>query len=303
MRTLATCITTLLIGLTLTAQADDLPHRDDFTMNAIGGGDFRAYVMDHVAEDDGWAQAMRTLGVLHNHMHEMMTQFAHHAMEETDQGERVPGFEQRISGGEWSDYRAALEENADTGSWPDMVQITEIMHDRVHHMMVSAVFYDHASRQRDADLEGDYLDGRAPHPQRDTLPEAASLKVEFPAPDAFRERVWRDPIDGERWHAALQKVTVFEVLLQDLMTQFAQYGMAKLDSACRPPEGASRVSGEDWSAYADRVSACEETEWQHLVRITGLAHDRVQHMALALLRYDAERHDRETPEAMDPTGQ
>ncbi|MCK8515704.1 hypothetical protein M0534_05105 [Methylonatrum kenyense] len=266
------------------AAAETLPHRDDFKMNSIGGGDFRDYVMEHVSEDDGWAQLMQTIGVLHNHMHEIMSDFARHARDETGD-DQVPAFGTRISGGQWSDYRAGLEDAETEGPWRDLVQITEIMHDRVHHMMVSAVFYDQVSRQRDLDLE-ELLGERAPHDQADTLPAADTLAVNGMAGTEFRRHVWTADFEEPLRHAMMQKVTVFDSMMDDVMTQLAQYGLGKLERDCRPPDFGSRMNTSSWANYAERVSACEEEQWQDLVLVTGLARDRIDHMLSKLHAYD-----------------
>ncbi|MCC5811007.1 MAG: hypothetical protein JJU06_11590 [Ectothiorhodospiraceae bacterium] len=286
----------LILSFALTATAfgqtgEDLAHRDDFTMNAISGGDFRGYVSDAVVEDDIWGHSMRTLGVFHNHMHELMSEYARHAAEEMG-SEHVPEFENRISGGEWTDYRRNLEDAGDTSAWADFVQVTEIMHDRVHHAMYTSALYDMKTRDRDVDL-ADYVGDRAPHDQADTIPERSDLAMDYASSDAFRLLVWDYDFEGERLHAAMQKMTVFDNMLSDLMTQWAFHGASKDDEACRPPEFDSRISGEQWSAYAERVADCDDETWRDLVRITELMHDRIHHMMHAVMIHDGGAHGRE----------
>ena len=281
---------TVLAALAATsAIGDELPHRDDFRMNSISGGDFRQYVLEHIVEDDGWAHSQQTLGVLHNHMHETMTELARYGRE-TGDAEAVPDFNRRLSGGQWSDYLAALEDRDGDRRWHALVQLTDIMHDRVHHMMVSAVLYDVASRQREVDLDA-LLADRMTFDQTETLPER---DLDGPPPitgQAFRKAVWSTEFDHPHLHAAMQYMAAFDVLMDDVMTQLAQYGMAKADETCRPPRLTSRMTREDWTAYVDRVTACEDEAWQHLVIVAGRARERLSQTMAALLQYS----DVETP--------
>lgn len=291
--TSALVVAALGLAFTVTAFAqtgDDLAHRDDFSMNSISGGDFRDYVSDAITEDDAWGHSMRTLGVFHNHMHELMSEYARHAAHEMG-SDHVPDFENRISGGEWTDYRKNLEDAGETSAWADFVQITEIMHDRVHHAMYTSALYDQKTRDRDVDL-ADYVGDRAPHDQADTIPERADLDMGYASSDAFRSLVWSYDFEGERLHAAMQKMTVFDNMLSDLMTQWAFHGATMDDEACRPPEFGSRISGAQWSEYADRVTDCSDDAWRDLVRITELMHDRIHHMMHAVMIHDGEAHDR-----------
>lgn len=276
----------LALGLTLAGSAagEPLPHRDDLQMNGIGGGDFRDYVMEHVDGDDGWSRLMQTIGVLHNHMHGTMGDFARHARDEVGDGQ-VPPFDTRISGGQWSDYRAALEDADSEGPWPEHVQVTEIMHDRIHHMMVSAVFYDQASRQRELDLE-ELLGERAPYAQSDTLPATDAPGLDGKHGEDFRRHVWTSDFDEPLRHAMMQKVTVFDSMMDDVMTQLAQYGLGKLEQACRPPDFGSRMNSTGWGNYADRIDDCDEELWRDLVLVTALARDDIDRMMQTLYAYD-----------------
>ena len=295
MRFFNSTLSVVAIGLTLTITtahaSDDLAHRDDFTMNSISGGDFRNYVSDMITEEDTWAHSMRILGVFHNHMHELMSEFAWHAADEKG-SEHVPSFDNRISGGEWTQYRKNLEDAGEESAWANFVQITEIMHDRVHHAMYTAALYDHKTRGRSVTLS-DYVGNRAPHDQVDTIPERADLDMDYASSDAFRSLVWTHEFEGERLHAAMQKMTVFDTMLVDLMTQWAFHGAAMEEEACRPPAFDSRITGAQWSEYARQVSDCSNETWRDLVRITELMHDRIHHMMHTVMVHDAEVHDRE----------
>jgi hypothetical protein len=147
----ASAAITLAIGIAAPALAEVIPHRDDFVMNSIGGGDYRDYVLTYLDADDGLYVPMRTLGTLHNTMHQMMTELAIYARDDRDD-EHVPDIGDRISGGDWTDYRKALEEAGEEGAWMDFVHVVEVMHDRVHHPMYKSVVYDFATMAREADL-------------------------------------------------------------------------------------------------------------------------------------------------------
>lgn len=89
-----------------------LDHRDHYEMDSISGGAFRDYTSEHVTEDDRWARSMRTFGSFHNFMHELMSSMARYGRGERDEADLMPDFDQRISGGQWRDYRNALEAEA-----------------------------------------------------------------------------------------------------------------------------------------------------------------------------------------------
>jgi len=110
-------------------------------MDSISGGNFRDYVSTHITETDRWALSMRTFGSFHNFMHELMTQLVRHGESAHPERGEVPDFTNRISGGQWGDYRQALEDAGDGSPWYEFVRITEIMHDRIHHMMYKLMAY------------------------------------------------------------------------------------------------------------------------------------------------------------------
>ena len=199
----------ITVIVSLPALAQPTPHRDDFQMNSISGGDFRNYITDVITEDDLWANSMRTLGNFHNLMHEMMSELVYYDAKEMDGRDLVPDFENRISGGEWTDYRENMEARDISSPWMDFVHITEIMHDRFHHVMYKSTLYDLHAKGRDADLD-DYIgEGRAPYTTEETMPNRDELVLHSVSADEFREFVWHGDYDGPRLHTSLQKMTVF----------------------------------------------------------------------------------------------
>jgi len=270
--------------------AQEQPHRDQFRMNFIGGGDFRSYVSDVVTEDDLWAHSMRTLGTFHNLMHEMMSDLARHDAEEMDGSDRVPDFHTRISGGEWTEYRQNLEERGLESTWRDLVQATEIMHDRVHHAMFKATAYDWRTRSRPV-VMADYLRDARIHDFESMVPAAHELRMEHVAQDDFRSLVWHADVGAARLHAGLQQMLVFNHMLYDLLDQWARYGAGKEQEACRPPPYTVRVDGAEWGEYARRVQQCDDAAWRELVQVAGLMQQRVHHMMYRTTRHVAEMHE------------
>jgi len=273
------------------AGSDGLTHREDFTMNAVGGGDLRDYVSEVVTEDDPWATSMRTLGTFHNLMHLMMTEMARYDAVHMTGAHRVPDFGARISGGDWTDYREAMEQAGDESSWREVVQVTEIMHDRVHHAMYKAVVHDHQSRDRDVDLSR-YMRRDVPHPSEQTIPPEGTLTLPFISEDAFRELVWHTDFEQQHLYSSMQTMMVFANVLSDLMTQWANHGNAEKFDACRPPVFQGRIDGAQWAAYAARVSDCDQQSWRQLVQVTGLMHDRIHHMMHVMADHVAREHER-----------
>ncbi len=274
------------------AAQERLDHRGDFRMNSISGGDFRQYISDHVHEDDRWGRAMRMFGTFHNHMHVMMTDLALYGAERLGDEDRVPDFENRISGGEWGDYREALEEDGVESLWRDFVQVTEIMHDRVHHAMYKSIVYDRVSRQRDADLD-DYIgEGRAPYPPGETVLRTDQVRTERVSRDRFREFVWHGDFEDRHFHSAMQAMVVFDEMLYTLMTDWAEHGAGKVEAECRPLEVGARITRAGWHEYASRVERCGEEEWRHLVQVTALMHDRIHHMMHRVMLHDEAAHAR-----------
>jgi len=283
----------LMFAPALVKAQERLDHREDFRMNSIAGGDFRDYISDHVHEGDRWGHAMRMFGSFHNHMHEMMTALALYGAEKLGDADRIPGFDNRISGGEWSEYRENLEEDGIESAWGNFVQITEIMHDRVHHAMYKSTVYDHVSRGLDADLDQYIGEERAPYPPGETVLRADQVRVEFVSLDRFREFVWHRDFENRHFHGAMQKMIVFDELLYTLMTDWATHGAEKTEAACRPPEVGARISRAQWHEYASRVDDCREGHWRHFVQTVALMHDRIHHMMYLAMLHDAQAHDRE----------
>jgi hypothetical protein len=272
---------------------EPLDHRADFRMNSISDGDFRAYVSDHIHEDDRWGHAMRMFGTFHNHMHEMTTHLALYSAEGLGDGHRIPNFENRISGGEWGDYRESLEVDGVESNWRDFVQITEIKHDRVHHAMYKAVGYDRVSRNQDADLDSYIGDDRAPYSPGKTVLRWSKVNNEYVPMGRFRDFVWGRDFGDRHLHAAMQAMMVFDEVLYALMTDWAEHGARKDEAACRPPEFGARITRSGWRGYAERVEGCREAEWRHLIQAGALMHDRIHHMMYRIMRHDAAEHDRE----------
>lgn len=274
-----------------------LDHRDDFKMNSVGGGDFRDYISDNVHEDDLWAHSMRTFGTFHNHMHELMTLLAHYDSEELGGGEQVPSFHQRISGGQWSRYRQNLEASPhEHATWQEFVQIMEVMHDRVHHAMYNAMVYDNASRNRGVDVLRYADEERAPYASAEMMeqiiPARDEINVETICRDTIRSFVWNYEFEGERMHAAAQSFIVFDVMLHDLLHQWAEYGATMDGAECRPPHLGVRMTREDWWAYAEQMEACGEKPWRDFVRVAAVMNERISHMMYMLVQHDAAMHDR-----------
>jgi len=264
-----------------------LDHRDDFRMNSISGGDFRDYISQNVGEADRWGHAMRMFGTFHNQMHEMMTELALYGAEHLGDRGRIPEFENRISGGEWGDYRENLEQAGVESPWRHFVQITEIMHDRVHHAMYKATVYDRVSRARAVDLDRYIGEDRAPYPPGETVLRAEQVNTEFVPIDRFREFAWHRDFEDRHFHSAMHGMIAFDEMLYTLMTDWAAHGAQKPEAACRPPEFGARITPAQWHQYAERVEGCGEREWRHFVQVVALMHDRIHHMMHRVMIHDA----------------
>ena len=262
---------------------DRLDHRSDFIMDSISGGNFRDYVSAHITEDDRWARSMRTFGSFHNFMHELMTQMVRHGENEHPERGEVPDVTNRISGGQWSDYRQALEDAGDNSPWYELVRITEIMHDRVHHAMARSLLHDHDARNRDADpedyLRGDILD------YGEGIPAAGERTVNRVSLDEFREWAWRYDADTPELHSSVQQMVVFAHMLDDLLHQWLAYGQELVDEGCRPADGSQALRGAAWPRYAEQVDGCGDPQWRELVLVGDLMRDRIHHMMYKLMAY------------------
>lgn len=252
-----------------------LDHREDFEMESISGGDFRSYVSDIITEEDRWAYSMQTLGNFHNLMHEMMSHIARHGKEERSEN-HIPDFQQRISGGQWTEIREGLEKEGVQSSWQELVQIAEIMHDRVHHAMAKSVLYDHEINGRGSD-PADYLRTDPMDPEI-AIPGTDKLNYNFISQKEFREMVWEYEIEEDYKHAAFQSAAIFNHMLYDLLNQWAVIGSEHVDPACRPPENITRFTSQGWTDYASKVEGCGDRTWAELVMISNLMKNRIHHM-------------------------
>jgi hypothetical protein len=272
----------LFPGTSMSEDNERRMNQRDNVMDSMSGGDFRTYIEKYIREDDPWAQSMRTFGSFHNFMHELMTAMARHgAMERGD--DTVPEFEHRISGGKWRNYREALEKTGEQSLWSDLVQITGVMHDRVHHAMVRAVVYDRGARGREVDLS-EYV-RNAPLPAGKNVPAEQNRRIQFTSLNEFRELVWNYDAERRHWHSAMQQAVVFAHMLDDLLTQWLVYGAEHSDSACQPSEAAYRQRGLAWPEYVQRIADCEDEHWRELVQIAGLMRDCIHHMLYFMASY------------------
>jgi hypothetical protein len=277
-----------LLGCMLAAGAQAKPdspldHRDDYQMDSISGGEFRNYISAHIVEDDPWARSMRTFGSFHNHMHELMTRMARHGAQERGDGDRVPSFTHRISGGGWASYRQALEDAGDDSAWYELVRITEIMHDRVHHAMARSLMRDSTARNRDVDLS-DYLRGE-PLAYGEGIPAEDARRLSEVSLDEFREMAWRYDSESRYLHESVQSMIVFAHMLDDLLTQWLDYGEGLTAEGCQPSAGLKAQRGEGWPQYVSTISACEEDDWSEFVEVAGLMRDRIHHTMYKMTVY------------------
>lgn len=272
-----------LVGMPVYADSDRLDHRDDYAMDSLSGGAFRDYISEHIVEEDDWAHAARTFGSFHNFMHEMMTTMARHAVEERGD-ERFGEVGQRVSGGDWRNYRKALEADGDSGAWAELVQVTEIMHDRVHHAMARTVILDQARNERDADL-ADYLRGEPLEPGGEGVPDIDALNHRTVSLDEFRQFAWQHDTDHRHWHGAVEQLNAFAVQLDDLLAQWIAVGSAHAEPTCRPPAAVAGGRGEVFTDYAAAIVPCPDADWRELVEVASLMRDRIHHMLYKAVHY------------------
>jgi hypothetical protein len=276
-------ILAVAISISGPASAQELDHREDYRMNSVSGGNFRDYVTENIDEEDLWARSMQKLGTFHNLMHEMMSDLARYG-EMNGKGDLVPDFGVRISGGDWGQYRKNKEEAGIESEWHDFVRITEIMHDRVHHVMYNTLVYDNESRDRGLDMD-DYTGGRPVYPADQVFPEPQEVNVTIISPDDFREFVWHTNFEDFHLHSALQKMQVFSEMMYDLMDLWARYAGQLDQEACSPPDYDGQVTGAEWDRYSSRIMMCNDDNWRDLVRSVNLMHDRISHMNYMIVRY------------------
>jgi len=256
-------------------QTEGLDHRDDFEMESISGGDFRDYVSTHIIEADAWAYSMQTLGNFHNHMHEMMSDIAKYAREDIGE-DYVPHFDLRISGGEWTTFRENLEKNNPHSGWLELVQITEIMHDRVHHVMAKALIYD--SEIRDRDVQTDEYLRTDPLPSEIGIPSQESLQLNRVSQNEFREFAWNAELESDYQHASIQKMAIFNHLLYDLLNQWSEISLRHEFVECRPQSVRFRVDNESWTTLSNQMNRCDDITLKELVQISELMKNRIHHM-------------------------
>lgn len=294
--TLAAALAVLLVstpqGAAAQAAVADQPHRSDFVMNFVGGDDFRGWVSAREEEDTRWVQSLRTLGDLHNQMHEFMTELAWHHGEEAGGEELVPEVDTRISGGDWTEYRRALEQSPDAGvAAPTearlrhaLVQVVEIMHDRVHHVMFKALARDEALGHGDETLADLVQEGRG-YLHEETLPGEGRSRTEWASPEEFRELQQTTSVSDPHLDEAFRLMADFDDHLHDLMEAWARIGAEMDEAACQPPEYDGRISGHAWHAYHERAADCSDPSWRELVTVTALMHDRIRHMMVRMAAY------------------
>jgi len=258
--------------------AQDPPHRDQFRMNSISGGDFRDYISDHITEDELWAYSMLTFGSFHNMMHEMMTELVLYDKEQLDGETRLPDFDERISGGQWGDYRENIERADVPETWYNFVHITEIMHDRVHHAMYKSVLYDMETNQRDVDLDEYIEEDRAPYTAEESIPERDDLQMNYISTHDFRMLAWHEEVQGRHLHTSLQQMSNFAHLLDELLTLWAEYASGFDDTNCRPGAVETRISTDQWVEYSAGIHNCGDERWQELIQVATLVHGRIHHM-------------------------
>jgi len=271
---LLTLLTFLSFRITSEAQQD---HRDDFEMNSIGGGAFRNYITAHVTEDGLWATSMKKFGTFHSLMHEMMSELARYNGGEDDKDDRIPNFTERISGGEWTEYRKNIEESEE-GSWKDFVQQAELMHDRVHQAMFYAVVLDNQFKNRGVNIREYADEDRAPYEAREVLPDLHTLNLSHISRDNFRDFVWHsNKVEGKHLHAAMHLMMTFDEMRDDLINIWAQHANRLQDPRCAGTFGI-RIKMEDWDQYSTSIENCVDEDWMAFIRSVSLMQNRINQM-------------------------
>ncbi len=273
--------------ITLTAGDPQPSHRADFEMNFIGGGEFRQYIMDHVVGDDLWAASMRAFGTAHNLMHELMSDLARHDASARGNPERVPDFATRISGGQWTRYREALEAESDTSAWAQLIQATEVMHDRFHQAMYHATVLDKTMNGRSAVVR-DYLRSD-PLPEATVFPEPLLPEVALTTTSAFLHTVWTAPPETPDWHAAYQQTAVFTEMLSTLMTEWAYAANERLPETARPPVFTGRMDQATWLSWIAQFPDDGDPHWRHFLQSVALMHHHIHEMLYWMEHYTTTR--------------
>ncbi len=291
MRSLTITLAVAGVGLSPMAIAENLPHRDDFAMNFISGDEFRAYVSDQATEEDDWADSMRTFGELHNEVHEMMTALARYDRDVMDGSDRAPSFDNRISGGQWTEYVQQVQSLG--GSWRDTVQVVEIMHDRLHHAMYKAVLHDAEAHDRFEALE-ERLPSGEPEFYDDTIPEPGARATPSMGPQTFLDFVAEASFDSDAWAEAMASMADVNERLYDVLTAWADASLDVDDDACHAPEHTGRMTEGLFNIWRANIEECGERGWVELVEIAALMHDGMMHTNHKLVAH----HNDPSAEAM-----
>jgi hypothetical protein len=127
-----------------------------------------------------------------------------------------------MSGGDWTEYREALEEAGEGGAWKDFVHVVEVMHHLVHHPMYKSVVYDHTLMGRDADL-ADYVREMEDATEAELIPDRIALDAAWTDLEAFRELAWEDEPDELNWRRVMQNAVLFGHLADQLTGQWVQF--------------------------------------------------------------------------------
>lgn len=286
---------------TLVALADPEPsHREAYEMNFIGGGEFREYIMDHVRGQDLWARALFRFGSAHNHMHELMSVMARHGVEAHGHADRVPAFWNRVSGGQWRTYRQNNEAAEDDSLWAQLVQATEVMHDRFHHAMYHATVLDNRMKARGAQVR-DYL-REDPLPDADAFPRPLLPDAPLVTTEEFRRSVWTSAPESPAWHATYQQAVVFTELLATLMTDWARYASETLDTDQRPPDFEGRIDSATWATWIGNFPEDGPDEWRYFLWSVALMDHHIREMLFWMERYNQTRsHSGSAPVCCDET--
>ena len=271
---LLTFLTFLSFSIVSQAQQD---HRDDFDMNSIGGGAFRDYISEHIPEDDLWAISMKKFGTFHSLMHEMMSELARYNGGEENKDDRIPDFTERISGGEWTEYRKAIEESEE-GSWKDFVQQAEIMHDRVHQAMFYSVVLDNQFNNRGVNIREYADEERAPFEAFEVLPDLHKLNISHISRDNFRDFVWHsDKVEGKHLHTGMHLMMAFDEMRDDLINLWARHANRLQDQNCAGNFG-DRIKMEDWDRYSAGLENCDDEDWKAFAKSVSLMQNRINQM-------------------------
>lgn len=116
-------------------------HFDDFE-NRISGGEWTDYRknLEDAGETSAWADFVQITD-FDQMLSDLMTQWAFHGATMDEEACRPPEFGSRISGAQWSEYASRVSDCSDE-TWRDLLKVTELMHDRIHHMMHAVMIHD-----------------------------------------------------------------------------------------------------------------------------------------------------------------